>query len=136
MKKITLVISLLVTSCFAYAGGDYFDVKVIDFSRVKENEYRFEFVQLSQPYGKKHKKDERLVVNLRYKCMLVICSKSMPSNIDFEQSIKHLSVIAVKDAIIKFGVVAGGYQKIKGNEYQSNGLELYEGVAYSYEMNQ
>ena len=132
MKKL-IALLLIPVSSLCHAGGDYFEVLVNDFKQIAEDEYQFEFTQLSQPYGKDHLRDEDLVIKLRYKCTKLICDSKLKNKENYHKAIKLLKTQAVKGKKIKFGIFGGGYSHIKDNVYQSNALKVYDNVVFSFE---
>ena len=92
-------------------------------------------VQLSEPYGYQHTKDEDLIIHLRFKCPLYQCidANTQPTLGKFEDAIALLKNQIKTSKTIKFGIVDRGYAQIDGtkNEYQSNDLEIYQGTVYS-----
>lgn len=132
MKKYLALLLILVSS-FALAGGDEFDVRVLSFSQIGEDEYQLEFTQLSQPYGRGHIKDQDLIIKLRYKCETLICSSNLLNQAAYNEAITLLRQQMAKGMLMKFGIMAGGYKHISGNVYQSNALKTYNNVVYSFE---
>lgn len=113
----------------------YFDLQALELVDKGDNEYKFRFIQLSQPFGYKHKEDKEIVVHLRFKCPVYECLDDdiYPTEKKYLAAIEFLkNQIAASDKI-KFGVVDRGYAEIEGtlNEYQSNSLEIHEGVVCS-----
>ena len=133
MMNIFRILILLFIAPLANAGGDYFQVYVNDFRETSTNEYQIDFIQLSQPYGKEHVVDENLIVNLRYNCSVIFCSRYAPTIDQYHEAIRLLKSQAIKGTKINFGVISGGYEHMSDNMYQSNALEVYQGVVYSYE---
>ena len=112
-----------------------FDAKVISLTDDGNNEYTLRLIQLSQPFGYKHKKDTEIVIHLRFQCPAYECPDSgdNPSMKQYLAAVEMLKAqIAVSDRI-KFGVVDRGFAMIDGtsNEYQSNGLDVSEDIVYS-----
>ncbi len=132
MKKIILYFLVFLMPVVASAHGDFFEVRVIDFTDKGGEEYRLHFIQLSQPYGETHKKDEEIIVHLRFKDSFP--EYKHPTKIEYIEAIKLLKEQISNSDRIRFGVIGRGYAKIKGtkNEYQSNALEIDRGVVYSY----
>lgn len=77
--------------------------------------------------------DENLIVKLRYNCSVIFCSRYAPTIDQFNEAIKLLKSKIIKGTKIKFGVISSGYEHMSENIYQSNALEIYKGVVYSYE---
>lgn len=133
-NMIKLLVTLLIfTSSISFASGDEFDILVNDFKETAENQYQFEFTQLSQPYGKDHLKNEDFIIKLRYKCTKLICNSKILHKKGYLTAIKLLKKQAVKGHKIKFGIMGGGYKHITENIYQSNALNVYDNVVYSFE---
>ena len=112
-----------------------FDAKVIELKDQGNNEFTLRLIQLSEPFGYKHKKDQEILIHLRFKCPLYECPDDgdNPSLARYLDAIKYLKNQIEASTRIKFGVVDRGYAKIDDtkNEYQSNGLDVYEGTVYS-----
>ena len=113
-----------------------FEAQVLEFYDKGYNEYKLRFIQLPQPYEKKHKENKVMSVHLQYKCPPNKCAGKYkhPTKQNYINSIELLRKEITASKHIKFRVVGGGYKKIKGtqNEYQSKGLKIHDNVVYSY----
>lgn len=135
MKTLLIFVLFLVIPTTVMGERGSFEAKVIELKDQDKNEFLLHFIQLSEPFGYEHKKDADVLVHLRFKCPLYQC----PDDGDNPSLKKYLSAIELlKSQIatsnkIKFGIVDRGYALIKGtkNEYQSNGLDIYDGTVYS-----
>ena len=135
MKTLLIFVLLLAIPQTVMGERGSFDAKVIDLEDQGQNEFILHLIQLSEPFGYKHKQDEDILIHLRFKCPLYEC----PDDGDNPSLKKYLAAITLlKKQIaaskkIKFGIVDRGYAKIDGkkNEFQSNGLDIYDGVVYS-----
>ena len=135
MKTFLIFVLLLAAPLTVMGERGSFDAKVIELKDLGKNEFILHIVQLSEPFGYVHKQDEDILIHLRFKCPLYEC----PDDEDNPSLKKYVSAIALlKKQIavsrkIKFGIVDRGYAKIDGkkNEYQSNGLDVQDGIVYS-----
>jgi len=112
-----------------------FDAQVVSFTEDGNNEFTLRLIQLSQPFGYKHRKDEEIVIHLRFKCPSYECPEDgdNPTIKKYLSAVEFLKAQIAESKKIKFGVVDRGYAKIDGtkNEYQSNGLDIEEDIVYS-----
>ena len=135
MKILLIFVVLLAAPLTVMGERGSFDAKVIELKDQGKNEFILHLIQLSEPFGYEHKQDKEILIHLRFKCPLYEC----PDDGDNPSLKKYLSAISLlKKEIavskkIKFGIVDRGYAKIDGkkNEYQSNGLDVYNGIVYS-----
>jgi len=135
MKILLIFILFLAIPETAMGERGSFEVKVIEIKDQGENEFLLHLIQLSEPFGYEHKKDEDVIIHLRFKCPLYECPDDgdNPSLKKYLSAIELLKTQVAASSKIKFGIVDRGYARIKGtkNEYQSNGLDIYEGTVYS-----
>ena len=129
-----LMLLMLVPVLAVGAKGD-FDAKIIELRETGNDEYILRMIQLSEPYGYEHKHDTELVIHLRFQCPRYECDDpaTLPTLEEYHQAIELLKNQIAGSTIIKFGIVDRGYAQIAGtkNEYQSNALEVYDGIVCS-----
>ena len=135
MKELLIFVLFMAVSQVVMGERGTFDAKVIALKDQGNNEFTLHFIQLSEPFGYKHKKDEDVLIHLRFKCPMYECPADgdNPSLAKYLNAVKLLKTQISASKKIKFGIVDRGYAKIDGtkNEYQSNGLDVYEGTVYS-----
>lgn len=135
MKILLILVLFVAIPQVAMGERGTFDAKVVALKDEGNNEFVLQFIQLSEPFGYKHKKDQEILIHLRFKCPLYECPDDgdNPSLAKYLEAIKLLKTQIAASNKIKFGVVDRGYAKIDGtkNEYQSNGLDVYEDTVYS-----
>ena len=136
MNKLAFSLIITILPLTAFAGGDDFKAQVIEFSDKGKNQYKLKFIQLSQPFGKKHKGNKEITVHLQYKCPLKKCDGkyNKPTLQTYNSGIKLLRKQIESSKNIKFGVMGRGYKLISGtkNQYESRGLKIHNDVVYSY----
>jgi len=135
MRRNLILAVLMLAPLIASGGRGSFDAKIIDFRETGNDEYVLRMIQLSQPYGYEHKHDTELVIHLRFQCPRYECddAESLPTLEEYHQAIELLKNQMTVSDIIKFGIVDRGYARIEGtkDEYQSNALEVYDGIVCS-----
>jgi len=135
MRSFLILTFLLLVPHSAFGDRDTFDAKVVELSASGNDEYILRMVQLSEPYGYVHKQDRELVIHLRFECPLYECNdaETQPTLEEYHQAITLLKDQMQLSKTIKFGIVDRGFAEIEGkkNEYQSNDLEIYQGIVYS-----
>jgi hypothetical protein len=133
---ILLVLSLF-TSPPVVAGGDYFQAEVLDFRALGNDEYRIVLRQMTGVYGSDEVAAEPLVIYLRHD-ETAMRREHGASKEKYLAAIELLKQQIAQSTLIRFGVIGGmGTGRIippidgKPGEFQSNSLEIYEGVVYS-----
>lgn len=135
MKQFLLFVILLLVPQIAIGDRGAFDAEIIELTDKGNDEYKLRIIQLSQPFGYKHKQDKELVIHLRFECPLYECTdeETQPTLKKYHQAIALLKNQLTVSKTIKFGIVDRGYAEIEGevNEYQSNALEIVDGIVCS-----
>lgn len=126
---------LVLVPHIAFGDRDTFEARIVEFRESGQDQYILRMIQLSEPYGYVHKNDRELVIHLRFECPLYQCNDAdtQPTLEEYHQAIEKLKDQMKASKTIKFGIVDRGFAEIEGtkNEYQSNDLEIYQGVVYS-----
>ena len=135
MRIIIFLVLLLAFPLTVVGERGTFDAKVLALTEDGNNEFTLRLIQLSEPFGYVHNKDKEILIHLRFKCPAYECPDDgeNPSMKTYLAAVEFLKSQITSSDRISFGVVDRGYAKIDGtsNEYQSNGLEVYEDVVYS-----
>ena len=135
MRRLLILVVLSLVPHIATAERGSFDARILEFRETGNDEYILRMMQLSQPYGYEHKRDTELVIHLRFQCPRYECNdaETLPTLDEYHQSIELLKNQMAGSDIIKFGIIDRGYARIQGtkNEYQSNALEVYDGIVCS-----
>jgi hypothetical protein len=142
MKKLIIITFLLLNTAYAYAGGSEFEIKVISFAKVGENEYHFKFIPLTTPYGQKLEEfnmgNETMTVIIKFGCSqsfyTCLFKKRTFTKKQHTDAINVLTKEAIPDRKISFGVMSSGFDIVneKKGIYRSYGLFELRGVVYSY----
>lgn len=135
MKLLLIFVLFLAVPGTVLGEKGTFEAKVIELKDQGNNQFVLHLIQLSEPFGYKHKKDRDIVIHLRFQCPIYQCPDNgdNPSLKKYLDAINLLKTEILASKKIKFGVVDRGFAQIKGtkNEYQSNGLDIYKGTVYS-----
>ena len=135
MKSILVFVLFLGISPAVMGERGSYEARLIELKDQGNDEFTLRLVQLSQPFGYQHKKDEEILIHLRFKCPLYECPEDgdNPSVQKYLAAIDLLKTQIASAKTVKFGIVDRGYAKIDGtnNEYQSNGLDIQEDTVYS-----
>ena len=135
MRRLLILVVLSLVPHIATAERGSFDARILEFRETGNDEYTLKLMQLSQPYGYEHNRDTELVIHLRFQCPRYECNdaETLPTLDEYHQSIELLKNQMAGSDIIKFGIIDRGYARIQGtkNEYQSNALEVYDGIVCS-----
>ena len=127
--------ALIIFPVLVAAEMGVFEARILALQDEGNDEYSLQIVKLSEPYGYTHKQDEEIIIHLRFQCPLYECTDmdTQPTLEEYHQAIDLLRQHQVTEEIIKLGVVDRGFAQIKGteNEYQSNALEVVDGVVCS-----
>ena len=129
------IMGLVMFPVLVTAEMGVFEARILALQDEGNDEYSLQLVKLSEPYGYTHKQDEEIIIHLRFKCPLYECTDidTEPTLEEYHQAIDLLRRQQAAAEIIKIGVVDRGFAQIKGteNEYQSNALEVVDGVVCS-----
>lgn len=132
---------LLILSTSVFAGGDSFDIKVIEFSKTDNVSARLIFVPLSTPYGKSFDQflngHNEMIVEIGYACSQGLACFTTKPTFTLQQhkdAIYALSKIALPDEKVTIGVMSSGFEAIEGKpgHYRSNGAVIINDTVYLY----
>jgi len=132
MRQLLIVLYLFTLSFSTMAEHGEFMVKAVELIDDGNNEYTFKFIQLSEPFGYKHRQDREVVVHLRFECPIYECLEEdgLPTESDYNAAIELLkqNISGLNQFTIE--LADRGYAEIKGkeNEFQSNALYIHEGI--------
>lgn len=133
-RFIAIVVLILFPAVLAGEMGS-FDVRILELRDKGNDEYALKLVQLSEPYGYKHKKDREITIHLRFKCPTYECTDpdTQPTLKEYHQAIDLLKQRLSSKSVTRFGVAGRGFALIEGtkNQYQSNALEIKDGIVCS-----
>ena len=140
--RLLAIVVAVFTSLLAnvHAGGFGFTAEVVSLTESnKAGEHKMVLLKHVNPVGSHTKisKPVKMVVHLRYRAG----TQSQRTQAQYDEAITLLKKQLKKGGKFQFGIMGshGGMtllvgKKMKGkkNEYQSNGLVVHSGVAYSY----
>lgn len=129
MRVFVIVLALsIVTAVRALAGGDSFEAEIVSLIPKAQDEYRLELIQHTAPYtGDSQGLPRRIIIHLRFNPQTFTPDPpAYASREKYLEAIASLKTQATKGGRFRFGIMAAGYEPIKGrrNEFQSNALSV------------
>lgn len=137
--RVSLFFIMLIVALPVFAGGSYFDAKIIGFTKNRNGSYLLSFYKLSDPYefiNNKELNESHVLID--YGCsqkLACFIKKRTFSEKQYAEAMSKLYDIAKPGVVIQLGIMSSGFVPIKGkdNYYRSYGAFYNGHMVYLYD---